>query len=383
MDPIEQLKQLIAINSKTLNESGAVNIHGINMVGDKIKEFTKDLPIKWSEVEREGSAKFLIGESERDSNKPVVILSGHMDTVFASHDVEEKETEDKVYGSGSQDMKSGLVVMLQVLSRLHEQGNLKNIIISLSPEEEIATLHYRDVIEEISKKGDYVLVFESTLDCEPNASMNKRSVVVSRRGFRQFDLLIKGPGGHSGVLFRKEERKSTILLASEIIQKLESFSDYEKQTTLNCGLVQGGEAVNVLAPETKLSFETRFRTVEEHDRVVDSIKKMINDYKSKGDFEFELVNNRYFPPFQKTDENIPFMNLCSDIAEKMNLSFIFEERAGGSEASLFQHFNPKALILDGFGVRGEGQHTRNEFIYKETLFSTIDYVYEVVKTILE
>lgn len=381
---LKDLQHLITINSKTLNELGEINVEGINESSYFVKDLLIDLPLDWEIIQREGAADFLIAKTkEVDSNLPQILLSGHVDTVFSSQDVELKETEDKLYGSGAQDMKGGVIIIVEVLKELHKLGNLKNIKFAISPEEELGRPMYWDIFEDLAKKADYILVFESTLDIEPNAKLNKRSVVVSRRGFQQFDLTIKGPGGHSGVIFKKEDRKSTILLASEIIQKLEALADYEKQTTLNCGLIKGGEAINVIAPETKLSFETRFKTRQECERVVSEVRKLVKEYSLKKDFELVLVENRFYPPLQRNENAQDFVELCQKVASNLGLELIIEERAGGSEASLFQHFNPKAKVLDGFGVRGDGQHTKNEFVYKESIFSTIEYAARVVKYILE
>lgn len=383
MNVLEALKHLISINSKTKNELGEINVEGINNASYFVKDLLNALPLNWKTIKREGGADFLIAECiEKDPSFPRILLSGHVDTVFASHDVEIKESEDKIYGSGAQDMKGGVVVIVETLKKLHKSGNLKNITFAISPEEELGRPFYWDIFEGLAKNADYVLVFESTLDCEPNAPLNRRSVVVSRRGFQQFDLTIKSNGGHSGVLFRKEDRKNTILLASEIIQKLEKLADYEKQTTLNVGLVKGGEAINVIAPETELSFETRFRTKEECERVVEEVRKMIEEYNRLEGFELELVENRFYPPLQKNSNAEGFVELCKKAADSMRLELVVEERAGGSEASLFQHFNPEAKVLDGFGVRGDGQHTKNEFVFKESIFSSIEYVSNVLNAIL-
>jgi glutamate carboxypeptidase len=380
----DDLKLLLSINTRTTDDLGKPNVTGIRSGIDFIKKLCADLPLNWFEVVNNNASPLVYCESRNfDSSKPVILLSTHLDTVYSPSDVENKETEDKLYGSGAQDMKVSLYIVIGILKKLLVDNKLKNIIWCISPEEETATLNYRNEIEELAKRASYALVFESTLDREPEAPLNKRSIVISRRGFQQFDLEIKnGPGGHSGVLTKKEERHNAIQLAAEIVQKLETFSDYEKETTLNVGRISGGDAINILAPSAKISFETRFRSNQEHLRIVNLIESLVEYYNPQNIFELELKSNRFYPPFQINEAEAQFIQICKQQASSLDIELIEEIRGGGSEASLIKYFNPNCAVLDGFGPRGEGQHTKSEFVWRESIGLTLNYTFEVIKNLL-
>lgn len=367
---MDNLKKLIQINSKS------DNIPGVNNFGNILRELYSELEIEWEIVKKKDAADFLIGRTKINKDKPVICFSAHMDVVFEPEKVEFKETEDKLFGSGVSDMKSSFIVILEVLKKLKEEEKLENIVLAFSPEEETATLNHRETIQKIAEESDYVLVFESTLNEGQNEPLNKRSVVASRRGFQHFDVIIEGPGGHSGLLIKKEERINTILIAANILTKLEALADYQKITTVNIGMINGGQAINVLAPVTQFFFEFRYKTEEEYKRVHGEIKKIFDPKNFPKKVNVKLNENKFYPNLENTSQD--FVEICKEVAIEQNIDLIVEQRNGGSEASLFKFYNPKAQVLDGFGVRGYEEHTAHEYIFKETLNSTIEYVASII-----
>jgi len=370
---MDELKKLIQINSKS------DNITGVNNFGHELIQLYKDLDIEWEKVQKKDAADFLIGRTKVIKGHPVIGLSAHMDVVFEPEKVKFEETEDKLFGSGVSDMKSSFIVIYEVLKKLKKENKLNNIILSFSPEEETATLHHRETIESIAKECDYFLVFESTLNEGQNEPLNKRSIVASRRGFQHFDVIIEGPGGHSGLLVKKEDRVNTILIAANILTKLEALADYEKVTTVNVGMINGGQAINVIAPLTQFFFEFRYKTLEEYNRVHNNIKEIFNPKNFPDKVTVKLNENKFYPNLENT--SLDFIKICQKVAENQKVDLVVEERNGGSEASLFKFYNPKAQVLDGFGVRGYEEHTNKEYIYKETLKSTINYVVKVINSL--
>jgi len=383
MKNMDQTKILQNLETLLLIDSKSSNIQGVNELGNAIQEMLKDLPLEWQRIKKEGAADFLISETKvMDNTKPVIVLSAHMDVIYSANEVEFKEVGDKIYGSGAQDMKSSIIVIIELLKKLHKENKLENIILSLSPQEELATPNYRETVKEIARRADYVLVFESTLDIDPNAELKKRSIVTSRRGFEQFILKINGKGGHSGVLINKKDRKTVVHPMAEFILGLENLVDYDKETTANVGLINGGQAVNVLMPNIEILFEVRFRYLAEHTRIKACIHKQLENIIREG-FEVNLEEKGFFPPLFESNVNKNFIDQLMAIAMSKGIDLIIEKRTGGSESSLFQDANPKAVVLDGFGPRGEHQHTKEEFVYSESIFSAIEFDYEVLKKVLE
>ena len=94
--------------------------------------------------------KAVIGTGETQ-----LMLMGHMDTVFP-HDVYVPFTpvdDKKALGSGSMDMKGGVVVMLYALKKALPQLDLTKIrlCVIINPDEEVGSPESHDVILETAK----------------------------------------------------------------------------------------------------------------------------------------------------------------------------------------------------------------------------------------
>lgn len=346
----------------------------------------KDLPIEWDTVKKEGAANFLIGRSIiTDAQRPVVILSGHIDTVLPSRGMERKG--DLVYGSGVNDMKGGIVSMLEVTRQLSEEGLLQNLIIAISPEEEIATPNHRSTIASVAQEGDYVMVFEANQSQGLNSSDNKYKrkkweLVNSRKGAMVYEIRYSGPGGHSGAIFKKEERMSASIPAADTILGIETLADYDLETTLNSGIITSGSAVNVLSPEAKIIGEARYWTLQERDRVRGGLEGLVGKLLSKypgitGNIQFKGE----FPPLERSEQNENFSNMVQKVAEEIGIDLEITTRAGSSEANFFSTGNSRIAVLDGFGVWGQDEHKETERASLTSLQDSIQFAKAVIKSL--
>ena len=127
---IENLLQFLSISSRTNDDLGNPNISGTDRAGEFVREMLKDLPLNWTKIQKTGRSSFWYAETvKNDPTKPIILLSSHIDTVYAAEEIEVRETEDKVYGSGAQDMKGSVFIICEILKELNKQNKLQNIIL--------------------------------------------------------------------------------------------------------------------------------------------------------------------------------------------------------------------------------------------------------------
>jgi len=375
---IEELKVLLSIPSNSDYK------YGVNLMAGRIIQLTKDLPIKWERFESKvETGDYLVGRSvEIKKDKPMVLLSAHMDTVYSANDVKVRVVDNKIYGAGAEDIKSGIEVIIEILRNLNRTGQLNNIIVSFSSEEEKATLNFRPLLSSLAKEADYVMVFESSLNSDHDAPLDQMSIVRSRRGFQGFSIEVVGPGGHSGVLYKKEHRKNAVLKMAEIILKLEGLADYEKFTTVNTGVIEGGKTYNTLAPYCKIKCDCRFKFNNEMDRFLLDVRELLKLVDPKKDFKITLTEDLPFPAMLRDPLTDEFAQLCFNVSKNLNIKLSEEDRGGGSEASMFQFANPKAKVLDGFGPRGGEEHTPLEFVHIDSIFISIELGFNIIKSLI-
>ena len=64
--------------------------------------------------------------------------------------------------------------------------------------------------------------------------------------------------------------------ASYKLQELVKSTDLTKGTTVNVGKMEGGIGANTISPHAHLTFELRYKTTDERDRVLASIDEIVN-----------------------------------------------------------------------------------------------------------
>lgn len=360
------------------------DIAGINKALEVYVGFFSGLPVSFEYFDKNDSPRMLLIKSRQiEDDSPRILLVGHIDTILPAEKIKVRTEGNKLFGSGTQDMKGGLIVILNALRALHKKLQLKNIDILVNPNEELgARGAYFEELKSIGSKYDYIFVFESTLDGFPEAPVNAMSVVWERRGFMDFTLEITGPGGHSGIISKKEDRHNTNLIAAGIVIDLEAAADYELGTTINTGLIAGGEAINSLAAKTVVKCEARFFLESEASRIEDFLIKLKEQYSTK-DINISLDISSKYPPLSASQKTKEFVKILQKMGEYLDIQIMPETRKAGSDAAVLQVGNRLAVILDGFGVRGGAQHSLYEYLNIDSLGISEKLVTEMLLSINE
>ena len=123
-----------------------------------------------------------------------VLLVGHLDTVFPAGTVAERpmsRDENRLYGPGVADMKSGLLNILWAMRTLPAEHRQRlAIAVAMNPDEETGSVHSHRWICELAKRSNCVLV------CE--AARADGSLVNARKGMAGFHLEFTGVAAHAG-----------------------------------------------------------------------------------------------------------------------------------------------------------------------------------------
>ncbi|MFW5702802.1 MAG: M20/M25/M40 family metallo-hydrolase [Candidatus Dojkabacteria bacterium] len=340
--------ELLKIDSQTKNTSG------VNLAQEYLYSLFSDLGLVSETYKHKESGRFYVyRSSELRTNNPTVLLSGHVDTVLPARDVTIRG--DKLLGSGACDMKAGIMTIYEALSDLRGEGKLANVIVAISPEEEVGTPNYATLLKKLSKEAEYALVFEA------NKSRGGLTLLDSRKGAILYEIHIEGPGGHSGEIVNKEDRVSVNFAIAEIIKKIERLADYSLGTTLNIGTIQSGSAVNVLADNAKLTGEARYLTYPEQSRLKNGLTQIVKETRNNHKLESQIKYKAEFPIFVKNRSN-KLNSFARASANRLGQDLNFTVGYGSSEANILSEGNHNLQILDGLGPFGEGEHTEKEFV---------------------
>jgi len=358
-----ELKELININSYTKNKEG-VDKHG-ELFGSWLKNLGLDEEI----FERELIGNHRLYTSKHDEDSKRLLLLGHLDTVFPPDTFNQfNEDEDWVYGPGVCDMKGGNLVAFKALQSLVSDGiKIKNIDFLLVSDEETGSDDSKLLSRSLAENYDYCLVFE--------AAGKNMEVVIGRKGVGTFGIDIIGKAAHAGNHYI--DGNDANLEAALKLQALVSLTNLEKNTSVNVGQMHGGIGANTISPKAHLLFELRYDDLEEKERVLNEIDKIVKTSYVKGTVS-HLSGGIQRDVMQTSQGHLDFVRAIEKIRGE---GLKTEKRGGVSDANIFSACG--VLTLDGFGPYGDGDHTHKERALKSSFVSRIELTKKILEHFIE
>ena len=356
------LSKLIQVNSWTKNKEG-VNLcqelfaRAIQPFGYQLKIYKED----------DIGDIYYYTSNKKDGKR--LLLLGHMDTVFPPGSFEEfREDKEWVYGPGVCDMKGGLFVAYNALKKIKDEfDTIYNIDMLIVSDEETGSDISKHITAKIAKEYDYCLVYE--------AAGKNLEIVNARKGVGTFFIDIEGRAAHAGN--RYKDGIDANLEASYKLQHLVALTNLDKGTTLNVGKIEGGIGANTISPHAKLTFELRYTSTNERDRVLKEVEHIVNRSYVAGT-KSTLSGGIQRDVMQPTKEQEEFIKKIESVTGK---TLKTEARGGVSDANIVA--SAGVVVLDGFGPYGDGDHTINERALKSSFDERIDLSYQIFKAHLE
>jgi glutamate carboxypeptidase len=251
-----QRDSMLALLEEVVNiDSGSYDKAGVDAVGERFKRFfaQHDIPISVVPNETYGEAIKAEVAGSGGSNKPIVLM-GHRDTVFPRGEAARRPfriENGRAYGPGVCDMKAGLVMNAFVLAAYRRFGGAPAPLVGLiTSDEEIGSPACRPIIEETARSA------RAVLNSEPGRPSG--NVVTGRKGGVFMRMEVFGKAAHSGGNF--EQGVSAIGELAHKIVALHDITDIPRGTTVNVGLIGGGQSVNTVAPQAECQIDLRYVT---------------------------------------------------------------------------------------------------------------------------
>ena len=321
-----------------------------------LKRFV-ELGFKEASIDAEGNVIALRKGS--GGGRPKLVVSAHLDTVFPEGtDVTVKEKDGVILAPGIGDDFRGLAALLSLIKSLNANaittvGDL--MLVGTVGEEELGNL-----------RGVKAL-FRDHTDIDGFISIDGLGVarvVNQATGSHRYEMIFKGPGGHSFQEFGLPSAIHAMGRAIARISDLQTPSD--PKTTFTVGTVNGGTSVNAIAAEAKMTVDMRSNSTEEllklEARLLDLVKQAAVEenarWKSdKLSVEIKLIGDRPAgivaldaPIVQATQRAV------AAIARGPRVTF-----AGSStDSNLAMSLGIPAVTIGG-GGEGGNWHSRNEW----------------------
>ena len=231
-------------------------------------------------------------------------------------------------------------------------------------DEEVGSQTSQALIEEYGAHADLVLCLEPSLE--------DGSLKTWRKGVGDFTLEIKGRAAHAGGN-HAEGRNALEEMAHQILA-IQALTDYEKGTTLNVGIGQGGTAPNVVPDFARLEIDLRLMDMQEYDRVYARLQGLKPILKGTS-LKLSGGLNRPSMPFDETMQET--FEKAKAIATQAGINIKAGGSGGGSDANFVAPFG--VPVLDGLGAVGAGLHSSREFIDKQSLLERTELLMLLLK----
>lgn len=355
-------------------DSGSRVPGGTSRMADYMEAKYRELGLAVKRIESEkGLGPCLEVRNHPEKEKLDVLFLGHMDTVFPAGEPERRpyrEEGDLGYGPGIMDMKAGLLSTWYLVKNLVEDGTRLNFCVAHNSDEEISSLESQEWIKKLAEKADITIVMEP--------GRKNGEYVNERKGLARYKVTVEGVAAHAGVA--PQDGASAINELAELILKLAALSNYEIGTSVNVGIISGGTASNVVCDLATCVVDTRFDSIEEHDKIEESLKQLerrrVNPRTS-----VTIVREGFRPPMNKTEKTEDLMALMEQQASLIGMEMKWVKTGGGSDGN-FAAFAGSAVI-DGAGPAGDGAHGKKESLQLNTIEPRMELLYNTLTALSE
>jgi tripeptide aminopeptidase len=280
-----------------------------------------------------------------------LLLSAHLDTV-PGVGIQPVVNDGLVCSDGTTilgaDDKSGLAVILEVLETLRTNGASPAVEVALSVGEEVGL---------IGAKGMDLDWFRArqALVLDMGGPINE--VVGSAPVSDKFDAIVYGRAAHAGA--HPEDGINAIAVAARGIAHM-PLGRIDDETTANIGVIQGGEAVNVVPDRVTMRGEARSHDVAKLDAQIASMRQALQDeVEAHPGARLEVHVKRSYQAYRLA-EDAPVIQRVAAALEAMGQgALILKASGGGSDANVF---NARGIPALPVSTGMSGVHTNQECI---------------------
>ena len=201
-----------------------------------------------------------------------VSLSAHIDTVFpANTPLNIRQQGTRIYGPGVSDNGAGVTAMLAIAALLRSvrlRHALPFVFIGNVGEEGEGDLRGMRHIFSTPRWKDSI-AHSLVLD-----GAGADTIVAEALGSRRFEVIVRGPGGHSWSDFGAP---NPIVILSRAIDAFAATPvPTSPKTTFNIGVIRGGTSVNSIPESASMKVDIRSTTMAEMERLEQSLRLALN-----------------------------------------------------------------------------------------------------------
>ena len=353
---LDLLKQIIEID--TCYPPGSSKVFG-KFVTSYLKD--SGLRIKSYGVDKE---KINICASNYHGTKKSIVFNSHIDTVrpilseWKSNPFDLKVEKNYSYGLGAVNCKGSAAVHLYLAKNFKRLfPNIKeNIDFTFVTDEENLGPDGTKYLKKLKVIKPHTLIL---------GAPTNNNFVIEERGVFWLEINVSGKTSHAG---EPHKGINAIQKSAKIINELNSnFKKYLKKydigthkSTINVGIISGGENVNVVPSKTRIVVDRRITHKENVKSAFNEIKSCIHKVDKSAKIKFLTGTN----PFKSNKSNIYLKELSKSKELITGQKSKFLSSIGVSDGRYFADDNVNIINI-GPGTGSEGHKSNEKLINKD------------------
>ncbi|HTM88043.1 MAG TPA: M20/M25/M40 family metallo-hydrolase [Terriglobales bacterium] len=295
-----------------------------------------------------------------EASNRFLAISAHIDTVFpAGTTLRPRREGSRLYGPGISDNGAGVAALLATAGALQGSG--------------IGHLCPLVFIGNVGEEGEGDLRGMRHIFSDPHWSeaikatlvldgAGSDSIVAEALGSRRFEIVVRGPGGHSWSDFGAPN--PIIVLARAIERFTQVRVAAVPKTTFNIGVIRGGTSVNSIPESASMRVDLRSTSSAEIDRLESALRVALDQALTADagrarngalSYEASVIGSR---PAGELDSNARILRVLR--AVDSHLGNPSQVQRASTDANIPLSLGRDAVAIGGGGAGG-GAHTLQEW----------------------
>ena len=352
---LETLRELVSVESGSGDIAGLRRIAGViaehlRELGGDVELVTHDDPYVMVDTPDE-IGPTVVGRF-RGRGQGRILLLAHMDTVYLRGQLAEQPfrvADDRAYGLGIADDKSGVALILHVLALLRDIGfdDYELITVLINGDEELSSTGSRYLITELGAQHDAVF------SCEGGGAADRLALTTA--GIGAVLLEVTGRASHAGGA-PEQGRNALYELAHQMLQ-MRDLTDAAAGIKLNWTVASGGSARNVIPASARATADFRVLRVAAYDEVEHTVRARVRNQLIP-DTTVSVSFERRRPPLELTDAARKLAAHAQWIYRGLGRPLrVTDVASGGGTDAAFAALETDAPVIEGFGPVGYGAHS--------------------------
>ena len=302
-------------------------------------------------------------------NAPPILLTAHMDTVSPTKNLRLVRTDEQIATDGTTilgaDDKAGIALILEAIQTLRERR------LSHPPLEVVFTVREEKgllgakVFDKAQLRARYGLVVDG--------AGKPGDFIIGSPTHIRFEVTFIGKAAHAGL--ETEKGRNAIAMGAAAIAAM-SWGRLDSETTANVGVIEGGQAMNIVPDRCRLVGEFRSHDPQKIKRLVQRWQKTCQQVARRFGGKAELRMETTFEAV-RLSPNEPILWAAMQAAKSLGLTPRLIRMGGGTDGNVFTAHGIRCLVLP---TGGENYHSPQERLILRDFYLMGDLL---VRTLME